>query len=76
MKAARWPRVHELTGMSRTTVWRLEVEGKFPSRRRLTGHAVGWIEEEVLEWLNNRETGMGPVPGPKDDSEKSEKDCS
>lgn len=63
MKAARWARVQELTGMSRTTVWRLERDGKFPLRRRLTGHSVGWLEDEVIAWLNSRETGMGPKPG-------------
>ena len=62
MKAIRWSRVHELTGMSRSTVWRLETEGNFPRRRRLTGHAVAWIEDEVMEWLSSREIGMGPVP--------------
>lgn len=62
MKAIRWSRVHELTGMSRSTVWRLETEGNFPRRRRLTNHAVAWIEEEILDWLRSREIGMGPVP--------------
>jgi len=67
MKAARWPRVHELTGkLSRTTVWRLEKDGLFPQRRRLTGNSVAWIEEEVIEWLENRQRGMGPKPGGKD----------
>jgi prophage regulatory protein len=63
MKALRWQKIHELTGISRTTVWRLETDGKFPRRRRLTGNAVAWIEEEILEWLNSREVGMGQAPG-------------
>jgi prophage regulatory protein len=49
--------------MSRTTVWRLETEGKFPRRRRLTGNAVAWIEDEIMEWLDSREIGMGQAPG-------------
>ncbi len=63
MKALRWPKIHELTGMSRTTVWRLETQGKFPRRRRLTGNAVAWIEDEILDWLDSREVGMGQAPG-------------
>ena len=63
MKALRWPQIHELTGMSRTTVWRLETAGKFPRRRRLTSNAVAWIEDEIMEWLDSREVGMGQAPG-------------
>ncbi len=66
MKALRWPKIHELTGMSRTTVWRLETEGKFPRRRRLTENAVAWIEDELMEWLASREVGMGQAPGNKE----------
>lgn len=65
MKALRWPRIHELTGMSRTTVWRLETAGNFPRRRRLTGNAVAWIEDEIMDWLDSREVGMGQAPGNK-----------
>ena len=42
---------------------RLEKNGMFPKRRRLTGNAVAWIEEEILEWLESREVGMGQAPG-------------
>lgn len=65
MKAARWPRVHDLTGLSRPTIWRLEKDGLFPKRRRLSGNTVAWIEDEILEWLNSREVGMGQAPGNK-----------
>jgi prophage regulatory protein len=63
MKAVRWPRVHELTGLSRPTVWRLETDGLFPKRRRLSGNMVAWIEDEIIEWLDSREVGMGQAPG-------------
>lgn len=63
MKAVRWPRVHDLTGLSRPTVWRLETDGLFPKRRRLSGNTVAWIEDEIMEWLDSREIGMGQAPG-------------
>ena len=62
MKAARWPRVHDLTGLSRPTIWRLEKDGLFPKRRRLGGNTVAWIEDEIIEWLDSREVGMGQAP--------------
>ena len=44
-----------LTGLSRTTLWRLERSGDFPTRRRLSSFAVGWVLSEVLEWLESRQ---------------------
>jgi prophage regulatory protein len=43
--------VHRLTNLSRTTRWRLEREGKFPKRLRLSGNRVGWQADEVLAWI-------------------------
>ena len=45
------PEVHRLTNLSRTTRWRLEREGKFPKRVRLSGNRVGWQADEVLAWI-------------------------
>ena len=46
------------TGVSRTTIWRLERSGNFPARRRLSPNTVGWRESEVEEWIASRD-----VPG-------------
>ncbi len=40
-----------VTGLSPSTVNRLEDEGKFPKRRRV-GSCVGWLSSEVLAFLN------------------------
>ncbi len=50
----RTKKVWEETGLSRTTIWRLEQAGKFPRRRQLTPGRVGWLESEVLEWMESR----------------------
>ncbi len=55
MRAMRFGEVRGITGLSRTTVWRLERAGKFPPRRRLSTSSVGWIDTEVLDWLGSRE---------------------
>jgi len=46
--------VQQMTSLSRTTLWRLERDKKFPARRKLTAQRVGWVREEVEEWLKNR----------------------
>ena len=43
-----------LSGLSRTTRWRLEARGKFPKRRQLSENAVGWLLSEVLAWRASR----------------------
>ncbi len=53
-KIIRLPRVLEATGLSRTTIWRLESRGDFPRRRRLGPQAVGWLLHEVEEWIATR----------------------
>lgn len=43
--------VMELTGLSRTTIWRLEKHDKFPKRLQLSPSRVGWSKEEVSVWM-------------------------
>jgi prophage regulatory protein len=43
--------VRSRTGLSRTTRWRLERQGTFPLRRRLSANTVGWVEAEIDEWV-------------------------
>lgn len=47
----RWPEVQRITGYSRTTIWRLEQEDKFPPRRQLGSNMIGWLHSEVADWL-------------------------
>ena len=42
------------TGLSDTTIWRLEKAGKFPKRIKLGGNSVGWIESETDDWMDNK----------------------
>ncbi len=54
MNILRTRDVTRVTGLSRTTVWRLERAGKFPPRMRLGENSVGWLEEEVQSWIESR----------------------
>jgi prophage regulatory protein len=54
MKFLRIRQVMLLTGLSRMTIYRLELSGKFPRRRQLSSNSVAWLESEVVEWATNR----------------------
>lgn len=44
----------ELVLYSPQHIARLEAAGKFPKRVKLGNNRVGWIEQEVLDWLQER----------------------
>ena len=53
-KLLRFPAVRERTGLSRSTIWRLERQGQFPQHHRISANAVAWVEEEVTSWIQAR----------------------
>ena len=55
----RLPEVAEVTGLSKTTVWRRVRDGDFPTPVRLGSLAtrsIGWREGEIEKWLDSRPT--------------------
>jgi prophage regulatory protein len=50
----RFPDVRERTGLSRSTIWRLERQGQFPRHRRISSNAVAWFEEEITAWIRGK----------------------
>lgn len=55
----RIPEVVEITGLSRTTIWRRVKSGDFPAPVRLGSlgtRSVGWRESAIREWLESRPT--------------------
>lgn len=60
-KILRKKEVREKTGLGDTTLWRLEKIRKFPARLRLGGGAVGWLEEEVEAWIEEKAAERGPA---------------
>ncbi|SHM20141.1 transcriptional regulator, AlpA family [Nitrosospira sp. Nsp11] len=49
----RLPAVQQKTNLSRSTIYRLESQGKFPSRVLLGENSVGWYLEEIDNFLAN-----------------------
>lgn len=48
----RFPEVQKRTGLSRSTVWRLERAGKFPQRVRVGLRGVGWFESSINDYIS------------------------
>ncbi|WP_420614238.1 helix-turn-helix transcriptional regulator [Candidatus Spongiisocius sp.] len=58
-RIVRLPEVMEITGLSRTTIWRRERDGSFPPPIRLGGEhtrAMGWREQDIYDWID----GLSP----------------
>ncbi|EJD3026407.1 AlpA family phage regulatory protein [Salmonella enterica] len=53
-RTIREPECRQITGLCRTTRYMMEREGKFPTRRKLGGRAVGWLLSEVTAWQHSR----------------------
>jgi prophage regulatory protein len=51
LKLLRFAAVQERTGLSRSTIWRLEQRGAFPRHRRISSNTVAWVEGEVTAWI-------------------------
>jgi prophage regulatory protein len=58
-RVIRKPEARQITGMSDSTIRRLELEGRFPKRMRLGGSACGWLLSEVNQWLAERAAARG-----------------
>lgn len=42
------------TGLSRSTIWRMEKEDKFPKRIRVGKRIVAWKMSSVQNWIDNQ----------------------
>lgn len=55
VKILRRAAVCAATGLSYSTIYRLERAGQFPVRRQLSTHTVGWLRDEVQTWITERQ---------------------
>jgi len=51
MKIIRLKQVMETTGLARSTIYKYIAAGTFPKPVPLGGKSVGWVDEEVQEWV-------------------------
>ena len=50
----RLPEVKKRTGLSRSTIYLRMGNKEFPASISLGGRAVGWLEEDINEWIVTR----------------------
>lgn len=51
LRIMRLSEVKMVTGLSKTTIYRFEKQGRFPSRVSLGERSVGWMEDDVHNFL-------------------------
>ncbi len=54
IRLIRLPEVKSRTGLSRSTIYLRIKEGKFPAPISLGMRAVGWLEFDIQQWLDDR----------------------
>jgi prophage regulatory protein len=50
----RLPQVLARTGLSRSMIYLLQSELKFPRSISISERAIGWLEEDVSAWIETR----------------------
>jgi prophage regulatory protein len=50
----RLPEVKAITGLSRSTIYSRMALGMFPKQVCLGRRAVGWLEDEIQDWLQHQ----------------------
>jgi prophage regulatory protein len=50
----RMATVTRITGLSRSSIYRLEALGLFPARVKLSSSASGWRSKDVHSWISSR----------------------
>jgi len=54
MRILRLPEVSQVTGLSRSTIFRLVQAGHFPPSVTLTARTIGWYSTDIETWIAAR----------------------
>jgi len=54
IKILKLPAVIKLTQLSSATIYRLIANGDFPKQFKLAERSSGWLEKEVLDYIESR----------------------
>jgi prophage regulatory protein len=53
-RVLRLKEVCSVTGLRRSFIYKLQSEKRFPHSIKIGARAVGWLENEVRDWINGR----------------------
>ena len=59
LRFLRIPEVKKLTGLSRSTIY---ADTTFPRAVKIGERAVGWVEHEVMDWIDARVSIRNEAP--------------
>ena len=48
------PEVVKISGLARSTIYKLISENRFPKQIKLTSFSSGWIKSEIDHWIDER----------------------
>ena len=54
MKLLRLKAVIEITGLSRSTIYKYMANGAFPKSILIGERASAWLESDIQQWLNEK----------------------
>ena len=54
VRILKQPETSRVTGLSRSSIYRLEALGQFPLRVKLSEAASGWRSDEIAAWIDSR----------------------
>lgn len=57
----RRKQVEARTGLSRSTIYQMMAEEKFPKAIQLSAQSVGWLSSEIDGWINSRISASRPA---------------
>jgi prophage regulatory protein len=62
----RLPTVKDKTGLSRSSIYLRMSKGEFPQSISLGGRCIGWIEEDIDNWLEEKISANKTLGGKND----------
>lgn len=61
----RRKQVEKRVGLSRSTIYAKIANGEFPAPIALSARAVGWLESDIIAWIESRITASHVLEGDK-----------
>ena len=53
--------VEQMTGLGRSSIYKMMSEGAFPRPLKVSAYAVRWRRDEIVQWIESRPRATGEV---------------